>query len=144
MHRTEPHGQLQRELDGMRDRVGKNIAELRTMSEAVEYEFGDDREQRVRSSELILQSPVSAAAPIWNQVAFLHGERGPQYTAEPGLVEMGRRLAERLNILAQAVAQKTTVPEHDLASSVSAGLLQDEHYGEYAQNTLARTRTFEL
>jgi hypothetical protein len=72
--------------------------------------------------------------------ALTHGEQGPQYTAEPGRVEMGRRLAERLNILAQAVAQKTTVPEHELACSVSAGLLQDEHYGEYAQNPSGKTR----
>ena len=49
---------------------GSNLSALRTMREAVEYEFGDDREQHIRSSEVILQ----AAALIWNQVAVLHGK----------------------------------------------------------------------
>jgi len=135
---TELHDQLQRELEGTRDRVGKNISALRTMSEAVEYEFGVDHEQHVRSSELILQSSVAAAALIWNQVAFLHGEQDVDSKTEPALVEMCRRLADRLSLLSEAVVQKTTVPADDFAVSVGPRLLQDDRYGEYAQNTSAR------
>jgi multidrug resistance protein MdtO len=63
---TKQYDQLQRAVDGVRNRVGKNISALRTMSEAVAYEFGVDREQHIRSSEVILQSSLTAAALIWN------------------------------------------------------------------------------
>jgi multidrug resistance protein MdtO len=135
---TEPYDQLQRELEGTRDRVGKNISALRTMSEAVEYEFGVDHEQHVRSSELILQSSVAAAALIWNQVAFLHGEQDVDFKTEPALVEMRRRLADHLNRLAEAVERKILLPAEHLEAFVSQHLLESGHFGEYARNTIAR------
>jgi multidrug resistance protein MdtO len=72
---AEQHDQLLRKTESVRDRVGKNISALGTMSEAVEYEFGIDRGQHIRSSELILQISITAAALIWNQVAVLHDEQ---------------------------------------------------------------------
>jgi len=94
------------------------------MSEVVEYEFGDDREQHIRSSELILQISITAAALIWNQVAVLHDEQGLDFCAEPGLVEMRRRLADRLNVLAEAVVRKTSWSEEHLGSFVSTVEIQ--------------------
>jgi multidrug resistance protein MdtO len=75
MDNTQQREQLLRETKSVRDRVGKNISALRTMSEVVEYEFAVNREQHIRSSELILQISITAAALIWNQVAVLHDER---------------------------------------------------------------------
>ena len=130
--------EVQREMDGVRDRVGKNISALRTMSEAVEFEFGDDREQHVDSSELILRISVTAAALIWNQVAFLHGEQESAFLAEPGLVEMRRRLADHLNRLAESVERKISLPAEHLEAFVSQHLLESRHFDEYARNTIAR------
>jgi multidrug resistance protein MdtO len=95
--------QLEWEIHGVRDRVGKNISALLTMNEAVEYEFGVDREQHVRTSEVVLRSSLAAVALIWNQVAVLHGTEELDFLAEPALAEMRGRLAERLNMLAEAV-----------------------------------------
>jgi len=130
--------QIQREIDGVRDRVGKNISALRTMSEAVEYEFGVDREHHVRTSEVILRSSLAAAALIWNQVAVLHGREELDFLAEPALAEVRGRLADRLNMLAEAVERKTSLPTEHLGSFVSRHLLENEHYGEYVRNTIAR------
>jgi multidrug resistance protein MdtO len=135
---VEQYDQLLRETESLRDRLAKNVSSLRTMSEVVEYEFGVDREQHIRSSELILQISITAAALIWNQVAVLHDEQGIDFLAEPGLVEMRRRLADRLNLLAEAVVQKTSWSEEDLGSFVSRHLLGSEHHGEYVRNTIAR------
>jgi multidrug resistance protein MdtO len=107
-------------------------------STRVEYEFGVDREQHIRSSEVILQSSLTAAALIWNQVAVLHGREKLEYLTEPGLVEMRRRLGERLDVLAEAVVRETALPAEDLESFVSPHLLESDHYGEYARNTIAR------
>jgi multidrug resistance protein MdtO len=130
--------QLEREIDGVRDRVGKNISALRTMSEAVEYEFGVDREQHLRTSEVILRSSLAAAALIWNQVAVLHGREELDFLPEPALAEVRGRLADRLNMLAEAVERKTSLPTEHLGSFVSPHLLENEHYGEYVRNTIAR------
>jgi multidrug resistance protein MdtO len=135
---AKQHDQLLRETGSLRDRLAKNISSLRTMSEVVEYEFGVDREQHIRSSELILKISITVAALIWNQVAVLHDAQGIDFRAEPGLVEMRRRLADRLNILAEAVVRKTSLPEEHLGSFVSRHLLGSEHYGEYTRNTIAR------
>ena len=129
---------LLRETDSLRDRLGKNISALRTMSEVVEYEFGVDREQHLRSSELMLQISITAAALIWNQVAVLHDEQGIDVFAEPGLVEMRRKLADHLNVMAEAIARKTGFPSEDSASLASPSLLNSEHNGEYTRNTIAR------
>jgi multidrug resistance protein MdtO len=134
---AKQHDQFQREMDGVRDRVGKNISALRTMSEAVEYEFGADREQHVHTSAVILRSSLTAAALIWNQVAVLHGRQESDFLAEPGLAEMRRRLAGRLNVLAKAVERKISLPAEHSESLVSRHLLENEHYGEYVRNTIA-------
>jgi multidrug resistance protein MdtO len=135
---AEQRDQLLRETESVRDRVGKNISALRTMSEAVEYEFGVDREQHVRSSELILQISVTAAALIWNQVAVLHDERDMGFFAEPGLAEMRRRLADQMNVMAEAIARKTDFPSESSARLASPSLLNSEHNSEYTRNTIAR------
>jgi multidrug resistance protein MdtO len=135
---VKQHDLLLRETDGLRDRLGKNISALRTMSEVVEYEFGVDREQHLRSSELILQISITAAALIWNQVAVLHDEHGLDFFAEPGLVEMRRKLAGHLNVMAEAIARKTGFPSEGSASLASPSLLNSEHNGEYTRNTIAR------
>jgi multidrug resistance protein MdtO len=135
---VKQHDLLLRETDGLRDRLGKNISALRTMSEVVEYEFGVDREQYLRSSELSLQISITAAALIWNQVAVLHDEQVVDFLAEPGLVEMRRKLAENLNIMAEAVAGKTGFPSESSTGLARPSLLNSEHNGEYARNTIAR------
>ena len=138
MNNVMERDQVLRETESLRDRVGKNISALRTMSEVVEYEFGVDREQHVRSSELILQSSLTAAALIWNQVAFLHDDRDVDFTAEAGLVEMRRKLADHLNSMADSVDRREAFSLHDAAGLVNPSLLNSEHYGEYTRNTIAR------
>lgn len=135
---AKQHDKLLLETDSLRDRLGKNISALRTMSEAVEYEFGVDRERHIRSSELLLQISMTAAALIWNQVAVLHDERDSDFIAEPGLVEMRRQLAAQLNSMAGAVDSKTAYSLENMATFVSPSLLNSLRYGEYIRNTIAR------
>ncbi|RZU43646.1 FUSC family protein [Edaphobacter modestus] len=135
---AEQRDQLLRETESVRDRVGKNISALRTMSEAVEYEFGVDRDQHLRSSELILQISITSAALIWNQVAVLHDQQGIDVSSEPGLVEMRRKLADHMNVMAEAIGRKTGFPPESSAGLASPSLLNSEHNGEYTRNTIAR------
>jgi multidrug resistance protein MdtO len=106
---TKEHDEFLRNTESLRDRVGKNIATLRTWSEAVEYEFGVDREQHLRASDLILRTSVTAAALIWNQVALLHDADDMDLITETGLVEMCRRLAGHVTVMADSIVQNSAV-----------------------------------
>jgi multidrug resistance protein MdtO len=55
-----------RQANALRDQVGKTVAGLRTMNDAVEYEFGVNRELHLRSSHAILRAAFSAVAMFWN------------------------------------------------------------------------------
>ena len=135
---TPRHSELLRELDILRDRLGKDIANLRTLTDSVEYEFGVDRELHIRSGEMILRTGITAAALFWNQLAFLHNEADIGFVTEPRLTELRRKLAEHLEAMAKAVVTKTTFPPEYAATLTTPDLLEDPHYGEYARNTVAR------
>jgi multidrug resistance protein MdtO len=132
------HEQLIRESESLRDRLGKNISALRNLSEAVEYEFGVDREEHIRSSEMMLQISMTAAALIWNQVAVFHDEFDSELITTPDLAEMRRSISNRMNSMAESASRKTELPT-DLGSDlISPSSLKHQHYGEYARNTIAR------
>jgi multidrug resistance protein MdtO len=73
-----------------------------------------------------------------NQVAVLHDERDMGFFAEPGLAEMRRRLADQMNVMAEAIARKTDFPSESSAMLASPSLLNSQHNGEYTRNTIAR------
>jgi multidrug resistance protein MdtO len=138
---TEHHSELLQQTETLRDRVGKNIAALRTLKETVEYDFGQDRDMQIRSSEMILRGAITAAALIWNQLAVLHSlhsETDMGFATEPRLMELRRKLAMHLDAMADAVVQKTTFSPEYPATLMTSELLEDPHYGEYARNTVAR------
>jgi multidrug resistance protein MdtO len=131
-------GDLSQNADSVRDRVGKGIASLRTMNEAVEYEFGVDREKNSETSEVIVQISIAAAALIWNQVAYLHGDDAQKLLRQPPLIGMRRALAEHLNEMATAVVQRTAIPSRHLADALPPMPLVEESHREYVRNTIAR------
>jgi multidrug resistance protein MdtO len=135
---TEQYDEVMRNADILRDQVGKNVANIRTMSETAEYEFGLDREQYIHSSEMILRAALTAAALFWNQFAVLHSEQEQDFLNESRLIEMRRRLAEYLDNMAEAVVRKTSFPMAHADTFVDSALLEDPRYGEYARNAVAR------
>jgi multidrug resistance protein MdtO len=135
--------QLSQEMESLRDRLGKSISTLRTMSEAVDFEFGNDRERHVRSSELIIQISITAAALIWNQVAFLHQDHDEGFRTEQGLAEMRRRLAGHMNSMAECIVLRTGIPLEQAVDLRSLALSNREQYREYALNTMARYEDLE-
>jgi multidrug resistance protein MdtO len=134
----EPRAELRREADALRDYIGKTIASLRTMAEAVDYEFGVNREEHARSSQMIIQAALSAAALFWNQLAFLHNEQDLDFFKEPGLSDMRRKLAAHLDEVAESVVRKNSVPVAPADAFADAALLGSARFGEYARNSVAR------
>jgi multidrug resistance protein MdtO len=126
------------EADALRDQIGKTVVSLRSMNDAVDYEFGVDREQHVRTSEMILRTALTAGTLFWNQFAILYNEEDKDFLTEPDLIEMRRRLAKYIDGFAEGIVKKTvpvTVPTNTLLASA---MLSDPRYGEYSRNTIAR------
>jgi multidrug resistance protein MdtO len=134
--RTDP--ELLRHVDALRDYMSKTIASLRTMAEAVDYEFGVNREEHLRAAETIIEAALSAASVFWNQLAFLHLKEDAEYLKEPGLIEMRRKLAVHMDLLADSAVRKTEIPPLTAAELVDPVLLRNPHYGEYTRNSVAR------
>ena len=135
---ADNRAELIRHADALRDYIGKTIAGLRTMSEAVEYEFGVDRQAHARSSEMIIGAALSAAAVFWNQLAFLHQERDQDFFLEPGLLAMRHKMAEHLEMIAKTVTEKAGFPIALASEFVDPVLLSNPRFGEYARNSVER------
>jgi multidrug resistance protein MdtO len=129
---------LSQQVDALRDQIGKTMAGIRTMSEAVEYEFGVNREEHVRAGQVIIQAGLTAVAFFWNQLAVLQKEKDQDFATEPRLIELRRKLAGQLDEMADAVAERTAFVPTNSAALADSALLENPRYGEYAQNSVAR------
>jgi multidrug resistance protein MdtO len=125
-------------VDALRDQIGKTMAAIRTMNEAVEYEFGVDREAHGRSAQTIIQAGLSATALFWNQLAVLHRDEDQDFISEPGLVTMRHKLAENLDMMAASVGERKRVEPANPDSLVDSALLENPRYGGYARTSVAR------
>jgi multidrug resistance protein MdtO len=135
--------ELRRHADAIRDQVGKTVANIRTMSETVEYEFGVDVKQHLRSSETILNASLTMVAFFWNQFAVLHREKDIDFLGEPELIAMRGRMADGMDRMAKAVAGKTDYLAISPEDLVAPSLLTHPHYGEFTRNALERYQEFE-
>jgi multidrug resistance protein MdtO len=124
--------------DILRDQVGKAVAAVRTMNGSVPYEFGANRDQHIQTGDMILRATLTSGALFWNQLAVLHNEEDSDYLTNPGLAEMRRNLAARMNTMADAAERNAAVPVEPTDNLVEPELLTDPRYGEYARNTIAR------
>jgi multidrug resistance protein MdtO len=135
---SEQHDEVLRQADLLRDQLGKTVAALRSMNDSVPYEFGRDREEHMQTGDLILRATVTAVALFWNQLAALHNESDRDYLNNPALRDMRRRLAEHMELMADAVPRKAIIQVEHPISFLDPKLLEDPLYGDYAANIAAR------
>ena len=127
-----------RPADSFRDLVGKTVANIRTMNDSIEYEFGVDRIQHQHAGDTILRASLTAVAFFWNGYAVLHREEDSDFLAEPRLIKLRSILADGMDAMAQSVTHKTDLAVVDPAALIDRSLLTHPRYGEYAQNAIAR------
>ena len=127
-----------RPADSFRDLVGKTVANIRTMNDSIEYEFGVDRIQHQHAGDTILRASLTAVAFFWNGYAVLHREEDSDFLAEPRLIKLRSILADGMDAMAQSVTHKTDLAVVDTAALIDRSLLTHPRYGEYAQNAIAR------
>jgi multidrug resistance protein MdtO len=130
--------QVQRDADHLRDQIGKTVADIRTMNSTVEYEFGPDREEQLRSSKILLQAALASVAFFWNQFAVLHSSKAADFLAQPELSEMRQNMAESLELMAGSVIHKSAFADLEPVKTLDPALLASPLYGEYASNSIDR------
>jgi multidrug resistance protein MdtO len=124
--------------DSFRDLVGKTVANIRTMNDTIEYEYGVDRTQHKHAGDTILRAALTAVAFFWNGYAVLHREEDSDFFAEPGLIKLRSILAVGMDAMAQSVTHKTDLAVVDPETLIDPSLRTHPRYGEYAQNAIAR------
>jgi multidrug resistance protein MdtO len=127
-----------RPADSFRDLVGKTVANIRTMNDSIEYEFGVDRIQHQHAGDTILRASLTAVAFFWNGYAVLHSEKDSDFLVEPRLIKLRSILAEGMDAMAQSVTRKTDLTTIDPAALIDRSLLTHPRYGEYAKNAISR------
>jgi multidrug resistance protein MdtO len=127
-----------RRVDAIRDQIGKTMAGIRTMNEAVEYEFGVDRAAHGKSAQTIIQAGLAAVALFWNQLAVLHRDEDQDFIDEPGLISMRHKLAENLDAMADSVCERKPLAEKNVDELVDPVIFENPRYGEYARNSVSR------
>jgi multidrug resistance protein MdtO len=131
-----------RHADALRNQVGKTVAELRTLNDVAEFEFGSNRQHQTDTGHVILRGAFAAAAMFWNELAFLRSIDDEDFLNEPGLIEMRRAVAAELNRMSETLAQEDTYGPATVSSLFRSDILERSRYGDYVRNT--RDRYYEL
>jgi hypothetical protein len=131
-------GALLHRADILREDFGKTIANLQTLNDTVNYEFGKDRELYVRQSETMLRASLAAVALFWNELVVLNTPEDDDFFRDPELIEMRRTIAERLRVMANASVRSLPVPAVGPTLSVRPELAGSPRFGEYVRNALSR------
>jgi multidrug resistance protein MdtO len=138
------HEELIQQTDVLRDRVGKTMAAIRSMNDAVEYEFGADRQKHMDTALWILRGALTAVGLLWNELAVLHKEEDEDFLAQSGLRDLRKNLSDQLDQLAASVLQQSATSAAQISCSVDAEVLENPRYGEYVRNVIARYEELQI
>jgi hypothetical protein len=96
---------LSSRMDGLRHQVSARIAEIRSLHEAVLYEFGVDHEAHKAAGEIVLRAALSSGSLFWNELAVLERKQDRDLVAAEELLRIRSLLAKRLETIADAVLE---------------------------------------
>ncbi|MFC5862606.1 FUSC family protein [Acidicapsa dinghuensis] len=139
-----PHERLIQQTDVLRDHIGKTMASIRSMNDAVEYDFGVDRERHMREAQSILGAALTAVSLLWNELSELRrGDK--EFIHNPEMIRMRQGMQHDLDAFAASVEQKAKLqdpafPFMAACEGPCADLIADPHHGEYTQHTIDRFR----
>jgi multidrug resistance protein MdtO len=135
---SEPKNNAVKQVDALRDQVGKTVADIRTMNDTAEYEFGVGREHYIETSQTILRAALTAVALFWNQMVFLHSRRDREILNEPRLMEMRNRIAETMDAMADTMEQNRLYSAPDSTQLIDPSLIANPRTKEYTVAALTR------
>lgn len=133
-----PSADHMRESDTLRDRLGKQLATIRTLKEATEYEFGVDHQTQMRTGDTFMRMSMTMIALIWNQAALLHSKGERESLRLSALISLRQAIAQRLSAMADALEQKGSLGVTDAAEPLGIASRAGGFDSEYSRYTIAR------
>jgi multidrug resistance protein MdtO len=129
------HADNLRESDRLRDRLGKQLFTVRMLNDAVEYEFGVDRDRHLRTGRILMEISMTAIALVWSHATLIHREEPGGWVSRPAFVKLRQSVAQGLLLMAEALREIPSAP-----NAVTIPDLEDAAGAtpEYARNTVAR------
>ena len=130
-------------IDGLRHQVSVKITEIRSLQEAVLYEFGVDHEAHKAAGEIVLRAALSSGSLFWNELAVLERKQDRDLVTAEELRRIRTLLAKRLETMADAVL------EHKPITALRETALEIEHFpkgsreAEYANTMVSSYREVE-
>jgi multidrug resistance protein MdtO len=135
---TIESGILTVRMDALRHSVSATITELRTLHEAVLYEFGKDHEAHKAAGETILRAGLSSGALFLNELAVLERNADRDLRTNPRLLEVRSTLSAHLNDLAESVEKNRPVGSKVAEDLTSREGLLDSREAEYVNTMVSR------
>jgi multidrug resistance protein MdtO len=135
--------ELDTRIDGLRNQVSAKIAEIRSLHEAVLYEFGVDHEGHKVTGETVLRAALTSGPLFWNELAMLERTQGRGMLTSEELLSIRRAVAKQLETIAAAVVEEKPVERLAEADSDGEHFPDGAREAEYAKTLLSRYKEVE-
>ena len=133
-----PPASYKKESNSLRDRLGKQLSTLRSLSEATEYEYGVEHDKYMQMGDKFMRISMTAVALVWNHTTLLHPADKSDSLNHPVLVALRHTIAQRLSSIADALSQQDVPDVPELPGTLDSEPLPREHHFEYTRNLIAR------
>jgi multidrug resistance protein MdtO len=134
---------LNSRIDGLRHQVSARISEIRSLHEAVLYEFGIDHETHKSAGETLLRAALTSGSLFWNELAMLERKQDRDLATDKELLKIRRAVAKELEAMADAVVEYKSIAQ------LGETALETDHFPlspreeEYANSVVSRYREVE-
>ena len=135
--RLPPENYLE-ESNSLRDRLGKQLATLRGLNEATEFEFGVNHREHMDMGEKFMRISMTAVALVWNHAVLLHQEDEGDSFVHPSLVALRGAIVERLSSISNGLSPQGVLDEPEMVATQHLETPPHEHQSEYTRNLIAR------
>lgn len=126
------------ESNALRDRLGKQLAMVRMLNEATEYEFGVGRDEHMHAGDKFMEISMTAVALVWNHASVLQQQGEGNVLSHPALIALRQEVAERLSSIADGLERQSALDALELAYTGDVETLSQKHQLEYSRNVIAR------
>jgi multidrug resistance protein MdtO len=134
---------LSSKIDGLRHQISSKITEIRSLHEAVLYEFGPDHESHKAAGEVVLRAAVSSGALLWNQLAVLEREQDRDLSHSETVRKIRSLLAMGLEKMADAVVDHKPIVALDISQIAVDHLSRGTLEAEYTNAMVSRYKSVE-
>jgi hypothetical protein len=108
------------------------------------YEFGVDHEAHKTTGEIVLRAALASGSLFWNELAVLERKQDRDLTMNKELLKIRCAVANRLEAMADAVAEHNRIGPLNVASLDAEEFPTGSREAEYANAVVSRYKEVEI